>query len=146
MLTKCIRALSMPLAAEHSTRDDILMAAPGELLSIPVHACDQENNPHCQCRRVFVGLQTGQPTTLARVCLVDEAEVDAEASSSGEVVPYVVAGDTGDGVVLHGVKCMAHALRHFEPGTLLRVNRVMDKVYLEDTWKAAAVKMGILPS
>lgn len=140
-MAKCIRALSLPLAAEHSTRDDILMAAPGELLSIPVHACDQQNNPHCQCRRVFVGLQTGQPTTLARVCLADPAELHRETDASPGIIPYTVAGDTSDGVVLHGVECMASALRHFEPGTLLRINRTCNKVYLLDTWKSAALEM-----
>lgn len=139
-MIKCLRALSLPLAAEHSTREDILMAAPGELLSIPVDACDQQNNPHCQCRRVFVGLQTGQPTTLARVCLADPAELHSEADVSPDVIPYTFAGDTSDGIVLHGVECMAGALRHFEPGTLLRVNRTRSKVYLVDTWKCAALE------
>ncbi len=133
MLTKCLKALTSPLAAEHTLPDDILLAAPGELLSIPVHACREEHNPACQCRRVFVGIETGNPTTLARVCLADADTVHYQVEADSKVIPYTMAPDVSDGMVLHGVDCVANALRHFRPGALLRINRTATAVYLEDT-------------
>lgn len=45
--------------------------------------------------------------------------------------------DISSDIVLHGVESLAYALRHFEPGTLLRVTRTAGAVYLQDTWKVA---------
>lgn len=136
-MIKCLRALPAAMAAEHALPGDVALAAPGELLSIPVHICREHNNPECQCRRIFVGLHSGQPSTLARVCIEELEEVLNESSQGSVVMPCNDDVDISSDIVLHGVESLAYALRHFEPGTLLRVTRTAGAVYLQDTWKVA---------
>jgi len=137
MMIKCLRALPLPMAAEHGTDADIFMAAPGELLSIPVHACREQNNPNCQCRRVFVGLATGNPTTLAQVCLCSSEEIEHECDSSSDVV-WATDEEVGDdSILLHDPQGIAYAIRQLSVGSIVRVDRSEDAIVLQDTWNLA---------
>jgi len=141
MMIKCLRALPTAMAAEHGQPGDIFLAAPGELLSIPVHACQEKNNPKCQCRRVFIGLSSGQPTTLARVGVSGLLQVQNECDQSDAIARVMDDLDRevpNDGVLLHNPEGLAYAIRNFAPGTILRVSRTEDSILLEDTWRIAA--------
>ena len=118
-------------------QDDLFLTAPGELLSIPVHACREKNNPHCQCRRVFVGISSGNPTTLARIGLCATTEVEIECDSSSTVVRGTEEELADQGILLHEPAGIAYAIRQFEVGTIVRVDRTEDSVLIEDTWQAA---------
>lgn len=142
MMLKCLRALPLALAAEHRFNDDILQATPGEMLSIPLQQCAEQNNPRCRCRRIFVGYASGNPTTLARVCLVDSLTILRECTPTGNPTAQPPDGPpafpTGNSpVLLHDPQAIAYAIRHFEVGAIVRVNRSDQAVFLEDTWRAA---------
>lgn len=143
MSFKCLRALPMPLATEHAGTDEILLTIPGEILSIPLHACPEEHNPGCQCRRVFVGLQSGQPTTLARVSTSAHDDFAHECDVNPKLVSYSETEPDEPGVILHSIQCIEKALTDFQPGTLLRIHRVKGQIFLEDTWKSAAERIAI---
>lgn len=136
-MIKCLRALSSPMAAEHGCFDDLFLAAPGELLSIPVHACREKHNPHCQCRRVFVGISTGNPATLAQVSLCSEEEITSECNSSPDIIRTYEEALTEDGILLHDPHGIAYAIRHFDVGSIIRVDRTEKGVLLRDTWHQA---------
>ena len=136
-MMKCRRALPTARAAEHGSISDIFLAAPGELLSIPVHACREKDNPRCQCRRVFVGLGTGQPTTLARISTCSIDEIDRECENSSDVFQTYDENPSEDGILLHELRALAHAIRQFEIGSIVRVDRTENAVILQDTRQLA---------
>lgn len=141
MPLKCIRALPSAMAEEHSQYGDIVMTAPGELLSIPVHPCGEKDNPHCQCRRVFVGISTSQPTTLARVHSESEDNLTRESHANPMIKSSNSTTNNDMGILLFGLNELAYALRDFEIGSLLRINRTEDAIYLVDTWKTEMRKL-----
>ncbi len=136
-MIKCLRALPQAMAAEHGAHDDLFLAAPGELLSIPVHACREKNNPRCQCRRVFVGINTGNPTTLARVSVCSADEINSACDNSTDIVRTFEEDAPEDGILLHDPNGVAYAIRNFETGSIIRVDRTNETVVLQDTWQQA---------
>lgn len=141
MVMKCLRALSVPMAAEQGESGDIFLTAPEEILTIPIGACKEETNPACQCRRIFVGLSSAQPTTLARVSLCRGGEVrqiiDSNSKIMGEEEATRTSGNGSGLVSLHDPKAIAYAIRHFDVGALVRVQRTADSIMIEDIWKAS---------
>lgn len=143
LVMKCLRALSVPLAAEHGESGDIFLTAPEEILTIPIGACKEETNPACQCRRIFVGLSSAQPTTLARVSMCKGSEIRQIVDNSSKVMGEEEAARrsaSGSGLVsLHDPKAIAYAIRHFDVGAFVRVQRTADSIMIEDIWKASSV-------
>ena len=122
-MSKCLRALPLAMASEHGTSSDLFLAAPGELLSIPLHSCAEASNPSCQCRRIFIGLESGNPTTLARVCTADLDDLDRECRNSDAVIMAIPQEVDDNVTALLGIAEVAEALQHYAIGSVVRVDR-----------------------
>lgn len=119
---KCLRALSKPMLAELAEGQDFSYARTGELVSIPKTFCPDSGSQSCHCHRVFVGLTTGNPATLAIVC-EDEPEFLADEIDSFESITEDTILITSEDIPLHGLSSLAATLHNVEVGTIIRVHR-----------------------
>jgi hypothetical protein len=136
---RSIRALPEALFSEFSEPGDMHHANPGELLSIPTQVCDEDGaveEPPCMCRKMFLGLSSSRPTTLALVCEEDETVVYEESDESNAVPfePWM-----HDGVMIQGPRYVHKLARHFTPGCVVRLCRYGHQVWLDDCLNEEAV-------
>lgn len=71
---------------------DFSTSEPGELVLPPAHACDEDVDGPCGCRRSLVGMRTGRPTTTVEVADVD---IDLEGLCAGIRDALAAAGLLG---------------------------------------------------
>lgn len=118
---KFLRALTKPMLSEIAERQDFSFARPGEILSIPKLVCPESGSNSCHCHRVFVGLESGNPATLAVVC-EDEPEFIADETGAFDNLSDEIITDQNEDIVLHGLSMVADTLRRLEVGSIIRVN------------------------
>jgi hypothetical protein len=65
-----VRLLVATRRGQGARSTDFVEAEPGEVVLPPVHACDEEPDGPCGCRRSLVGVRSGRPTTTVEVAEV----------------------------------------------------------------------------